>query len=82
MIPYLKLKHRMVEKLKVKVGTQYIKIRISSIENKLNIPFFQDHLNRLFSLYFLKYNSTLQFYNLYIKITPGGLGIQDQQTLI
>ncbi len=32
-------------------------------------------------MYFLKYNSTLQFYNLYIKITPGGLGIQDQQDI-
>ncbi len=79
--PLFKIKTPDGRKLKVKVGTQYIKIRISSIENKLNIPFFQDHLNRLFSLYFLKYNSTLQFYNLYIKITPGGLGIQDQQDI-
>lgn len=79
--PLFKIKTPDGKKLKVKVGTQYIKIRISSIENKLNIPFFQDHLNRLFSLYFLKYNSILQFYNLYIKITPGGLGIQDQQDI-
>ncbi len=42
--PLFKIKTPDGRKLKVKVGTQYIKIRISSIENKLNIPFFQDHL--------------------------------------
>ncbi len=66
--PLFKIKTPDGRKLKVKVGTAiYQNKNIHQVRNKLNILFFQDHPNRLFSLYFLKYNSTLQFYNLYIK---------------
>lgn len=61
---------------RIKIGTQYIKIRISSVEDKSTIPFFQDSLNRLFSLYFRKSDAILKYYNMYMKITPGGLGIE------
>lgn len=46
-----------------------IKVRISSIKEKSTIPFFQDHLNRLLSIYFQNYKKLLKFYNEYVVLT-------------
>jgi hypothetical protein len=62
----------------IKIGTQYIKVRISSIDNKSKILFFQESMNRIFLKYYEKLDKILKFYNSYIRLNPGGLGIDNR----
>ncbi|CCV02483.1 Dynein-like beta chain [Armadillidium vulgare iridescent virus] len=65
---------------KGRVGTQYIKIRISFINDKGDIPFFQSQLNKLFSIFFSKEECLFRYYKRYIKkLVPGGQGIAKHQ---
>lgn len=64
-----------------RIGTQYIKIRISSINNKNDIPFFKTQLNKLLSVFFTNERALFDIYKHYIKkFMLGGQGIvQDSE---